>query len=182
MKTWLKAFVSVVLLLMPVARSALAASMPSATDATGSVLYSGALPGAVVVQGSSATVTELQIVESGMLSFTLTEKNFPATLGSLALAVSNADTALKAMDGAGTMHMAISGPETLYLNVFATAQGPANIGLYNLQINFTPAVAVPIPASGWLLGAALLIWQLLKRRSRPRTYNCHTSYGLMSAC
>jgi hypothetical protein len=136
---------------------------------------SGDMPGSQLVLGSSATVTTIQVNAPGTLSFTLTDKIFPSALGALSFAVTNADVVLDQMTGPGTLSMVVTGPVTLYADVFATAQGAANTGLYNMQVSFAPTVPVPVPASGLLLGAAIIVWRLKVRPGRPQRHNCHTA-------
>jgi hypothetical protein len=100
-------------------------------------------------------VTPLQLDTAGSLSLTVTDMNFPESLGALSFAVTDANTLLKSMDGPGVMTLDVAGPVTLYADVFATAQGAANVGLFNLQIAFTSVAPVPLPASGLLLAMIL---------------------------
>jgi len=159
------------------ARAATLSANPASAVATIPSLFtvSGDMPGSKLVQGSSATVTTIQLDAAGTLSFTLTDKLFTSALGALSFAVTDANTALATMSGPGTLSMAVTGPVTLYADVFATAQGTANTGLYNLQVSFAPAVPVPVPASGLLLGAAAIWWRLKVRPARPQRHNCHTA-------
>ena len=149
-----------------------------ATDVSSSAslfTLGGDMPGSRLVQGSSATVTTITVNEAGTLWFTLTDKNFSNALGALSFALTSADAVSASMLGSGTVSMVVNGPMTLYADVFATAQGVANVGLYNLQMGFTPAVAVPLPASALLLAGAMLAWRLQRRSPRPLEHNCHTA-------
>jgi hypothetical protein len=150
---------------------------PGSSAATTASLFSlsGDMPGSKLVLGSSATVTTIQVDAAGTLSFTLTDKLFPIALGALSFAVTDTNTALATMSGPGTLSMAVAGPVTLYADVFATAQGTNNVGLYNLQVSFAPTVPVPAPASGLLLGVAAILWRLKVRPDRPQRHNCHTA-------
>ena len=136
---------------------------------------SGDPVGARLVLGSSATVTTIQLDAAGTLSFILTDKSFPSALAALSFAVTDANSALATMTGPGTLTMPVAGPVTLYADVFATAHGVANTGLYNLQVDFAPTVPVPVPASGLLLGAAIIAWRLNVRPDRPQRHNCHAA-------
>ena len=156
--------------------STLTASSAASVAGTQSLFsLSGDPAGAKLVLGSSASDTTIQLDAAGTLSFILTDKIFPSALGALSFAVTDANKSLATMSGPGTLTMAVAGPVTLYADVFATAQGVANTGLYNLQVNFAPTVPVPVPASGLLLAAALIVWRLKVRPSRPQRHNCHTA-------
>lgn len=139
-----------------------------ATELTGApgTVTSSLFQGSQLVQGSVAMVTPLQLDTGGTLSLTLTDMNFPEALGALSFAVSDANTLLKSMDGPGIMTLDVAGPVTLYADVFATAQGPANVGLYNLQVAFTSVAPVPLPASGLLLAMVLGLLSLRGWRLR----------------
>jgi hypothetical protein len=174
----LKIVVAALLALGMIAKGAWAATLPAspASASTASLFsLSGDLPGSKLVLGSSASVTTIQVDVAGTLSFTLIDKLFPSALGALSFAVTDATTALATMSGAGSLSLSVSGPMTLYADVFATAQGTTNTGLYNLQVSFAPTVPVPVPASGLLLGAAAILWRLKSRPARPHRHNCHTA-------
>jgi hypothetical protein len=169
------------LLLLSLSQGAPAAMLPatSASAAASSAslfTLSGDTPGSRLVLGSSATVTTIHVNTAGTLSFTLIDESFSDALGSLSFALTNASGALTTMSGPGTLSWDVAGPVTLYADVFASAQGTANVGLYNLQLSFAPLVAVPLPMSGLLLGAALMIlWRLKVRPIWPQRHNCHTA-------
>ena len=178
MYTVIKIMLCGALALLPALQCADASTLNVASGAAPSLLYSGSMPGSRLVQGSSAIVTTIQVAEAGTLSFILTDEVFPATLSGLSFSVTNADASLGTMTGPGTMSMAISGPMTLYADVFATTQGTASLGLYNLQISFLAddddeddVTPVPLPPSGPLLGGflGLLLFGDWIRRGRTRT-------------
>jgi hypothetical protein len=164
-------------LLAPAVQAATLPANPSGPTAATASLFSlsGDMPGSKLVLGSSASVTTIQIDAAGTLSFTLSDKLFPSALGALSFAVTDASSALATMSGPGTLSMSVAGPVTLYADVFATAQGATNTGLYNLQVSFAPTVPVPVPASGLLLAAAVIMWRLKVRPARPQRHNCHTA-------
>jgi hypothetical protein len=164
-------------LLAPGARAATLPTDPASAAATTASLFSisGDLPGSKLVLGSSAAVTTIRVDTAGTLSFILMDKLFPSALGALSFAVTDTSNALATMSGPGTLSMVVTGPMTLYADVFATAQGTTNTGLYNLQVSFAPAVPVPVPASGLLLAAAAILWRLKVRPARPQRHNCHTA-------
>jgi hypothetical protein len=139
-----------------------ATELTGAPDTVTTMLFQGS----ELVQGSTAMVTPLQLDTAGSLSLTLTDMNFPESLGALSFAVTDANTLLKSMDGPGVMTLDVAGPTTLYADVFATAQGSANVGLFNLQVSFTSLAPVPLPPSGLLL-AMILAAMLLFGWRRP---------------
>ena len=110
---------------------------------------------APLVQGSTAMVTALHLETAGTLSFELTDMKFPELFGALSFAVTDANKSLGHMAGPGVMTLDVAGPTTLYADVFATAQGAANVGLFNLQVSFASAAPVPLPSSGLLLAMIL---------------------------
>jgi hypothetical protein len=111
--------------------------------------------GSELVQGSTAMVKTLELESAGTLSFTLSDMKFPELFGALSFAVTDANKSLGHMTGPGVMTLDVAGPTTLYADVFATAQGAANVGLFNLQVSFASAAPVPLPGSGLLLAMIL---------------------------
>jgi hypothetical protein len=70
----------------------------------------------------------------------------------------------------------VSHPGTYFANVTATPGGPLDIGVYSFSLHFTNGSAVPLPASGWLLAAALMVllgmlrsWRTRHGRETPET-------------
>ena len=186
MKTAIRTGWCAVVVLLAGLQCAEASTLPSSPGISASLLYGGSTLGSALgstlVQGSSAKAIAIQVSEAGTLSFNLTDKIFPMALGSLSFAVTDLNSALGTMTGPGMMSLTVNGPMTLYADVFATTQGAASIGLYNLQVSFAAAVtSVPLPDSGSLLGGLLGLLCLARWGGRPRAYNCNTSRGLMKA-
>jgi hypothetical protein len=151
-------------------QSGQAATLTSTSSA--SVLYSGAQ----LVQGSLAGVTALSIPSAGELFVSLTDLQFPDPFSSLKFDLSDTQSTKTAMSNPGTLTLNLTGPATLYANVFAKAGGSSNLGLYNLTATFmgtaNPAGApVPLPATGALLAAVTTLAALfeLVGRRRART-------------
>jgi hypothetical protein len=133
-----------------------------------SVLYSAPQ----MVQGTQAYGTPLQIPGAGELTLTLSDLQFPKAFAALTFTVSDAQMALTGPTGAGTLSLNLTGPATLYADVFATAaQSASDSGLYSLTATFlgqSPA-PVPLPASGALFAGALLAAALALGWSAPAT-------------
>jgi hypothetical protein len=132
------------------------------------VLYSSS----ELVLGSDTLAATLAIPSAGDLFLTLTDYQFPAGFASLDLQITDASTTVLPLSAAGSYMLSVSGPETLYADVFATAQSSgSDMGLYNLTATFVPALTqVPLPASGLLLVALGLAFGGLKltMRRQPR--------------
>jgi hypothetical protein len=130
---------------------------------TPSVIYSHSS----LVQGSSAAVTALDLTGAGELFVTLTDLDFPEAVSSLDFSLSSSGTDLVGLADPGTLRLSVTGPVTLYADVFATAQADTGVGLYNLTATFLPTATVPLPPAGLLLASALWLplWAL-RRRSR----------------
>ena len=131
--------------------SATRSMLGAAPSATAEVLYDQSS----LVRGNVADTVALDAPAAGEISLTLTDLDFTQSLA-LGFSLTDSPTALVALADPGTLTLDVSGPTTLYAKVFATAQGPADIGLFNLTATYlsTPTV-VGLPASGLLLGASL---------------------------
>jgi hypothetical protein len=154
------------LALVPMMPRAEASTLGVSSAASASVLYSDS----ELVQGSQASVATLSIPSAGELFLTLTDLKFPDDFSSLKFALTDTSTALVGLADPGTLTLNLTGPTTLYAEVFANAQGAADIGLYNLTATFLGnSSPVPLPPSGLLLAGvsllALLLNRLLQRRA-----------------
>lgn len=137
------------------------ASVLGADDAslgTPTVIYSQSTP----VQGSLSTVATLDVPSAGELFVTLSDLDYTSTFASLTFYLTNDLSAEVGQAQPGTLQLSLTGPTTLYAAVFATAQGSQDAGMYNLTATFLGSPGsdslVPLPASGALLAAALLLW------------------------
>jgi hypothetical protein len=128
------------------------------------VLYSNS----ELIFGSDTLSATLAIPSAGDLFLTVTDYQFPAAFASLDLQVTDASTTLLPLSAAGSYMLSVSGPETLYADVFATAlPGGSDMGLFNLTATFLPTVTqVPLPAGGLLLLTVTLAFACLRLRKR----------------
>jgi hypothetical protein len=121
------------------------------------------------VQGSKAMVIPIQLTEAGTLTIDVTDMTFPIDFASLSFQIASASSTMAKMSAPGVLTLTISGPMTLYADVFATAQGPSDVGLFNLHAQFSGAGSVPLPGSGVLLGWLLGLLGFVDWRFRQRT-------------
>jgi hypothetical protein len=104
----------------------------------------------VMVNVTSAPLSEtLGLTSAGMLTVTIADLAFPQLLDSLSFAISNSNQELLRQVGAGSLHYVVSGPMTLFANVYAVPNALAGSGLYHINVSFAPAV-VPLPSAALL--------------------------------
>jgi hypothetical protein len=129
-----------------------------------------------LVIGSQTTATTFTASGPGTVTLQLSDLSWPERLAGLSCAIVTSTTVIArtALD-VGTsslrsMSFDVSGPGTFTAIVSGAAavSNPLQLGAYSLQIDITPS-AVPLPASGLLLGAAIAGGALLlRRRGKPR--------------
>lgn len=111
----------------------------------------------------------------GTLSVSLKDLSWPtSSLTDLSFSAFSGGSAMNLLgqfDGAGTANYDITGAGTFYAYVTGEATNPINgpaygVGLYTLDVNFTPAV--PLPASLGLLLAALAAFAASQRLAPRR--------------
>ncbi len=119
------------------------------------------------VQGQQSFSESFQLGGPGTLTVTLSNIAWPQSLASLNMVVSTPSGLLGPEMGAGTDIFKIGGPETVYTQWFGVAQGPLDVGVYGVKVNWAPT-AVPLPTSiAFLLsGLALLAWHHRARRQQ----------------
>jgi len=142
-----------------------AASIVPNVGGPASVLYSQSQ----LVQGNQGQSMSIVVPSAGELLLTLTDLKFTSAFNALKFGISDSASALVGMADPGTLTLDVPGPTTLYAQVLASAQGSFNMGLYNLTATFLPGSSpVPVPASGWLLAAALGfgLWSMSRRSQR----------------
>jgi hypothetical protein len=129
-----------------------------------------------LVSGSESAVYSFNAPGPGTVSVQLTNLDWPQALSSLNFMATTANQVLSSWSDAGSgpqfasFQVASSG--TYFADISAVAAGPLDLGLYSLSLEFTPAVPVPLPASGGLLliGAAGLMALLRPRRVTLETF------------
>jgi hypothetical protein len=143
---------------MPAARASNLAASPEPAD---TIMYDQS----DLVIGTQANEATLNLQGPGELILTITDAQFPNAFASLQIAVTDSAGALIGLTSADSVSLPISGPTTVYADVFATAQGSADVGLYNLTATFVP---VPLPQSWALFAAGIVLtsgW-IIRRRKR----------------
>ncbi|HEY4445719.1 MAG TPA: PEP-CTERM sorting domain-containing protein [Steroidobacteraceae bacterium] len=119
--------------------------------------------GAGFIRGQQAGMESFSVSGPGTLTVQLSNVAWPVPLGSLNAVISSASGLLGPEMGAGVESFQVSGAGEIFAQWFGTAQGPLNVGVYALKIDFSPSsvMPVPLPASIGLLlsGLALLGWQ-----------------------
>lgn len=115
------------------------------------------------VDGQQSFVTPLDLSSSGTLTITLSNIAWPEQLSSLNLVVGNASGLLGPEMGAGAETFNVAAGR-VYAQWFGTAQGPLDLGVYWLNIEFQPTggvTPVSLPGSLLLLASGLLLlgWQ-----------------------
>jgi len=123
------------------------------------------------IRGQQSGMESFSVSGPGTLTVALTNVAWPEQLGSLNMVVRTAGGVLGPEMSAGTESFALTGGE-VFAQWFGAAQGPLDVGVYGLKIEFQPSgvLPVPLPTSVVLLasGLALLIWQRRHRREfRP---------------
>jgi len=133
---------------------------PAAADV---VMYDGT----GFLQGQQSFSESFAVYGPGTLTVTLTNVDWPQSLASLNLVMSTPGGLLGAEMGPGTETFKVAGAGQIYSQWFGTAQGPMDVGVYSLKVEFAP---VPLPASIGLLlsGLAVLVWRRHLRAPRPR--------------
>jgi len=126
--------------------------------------------GSGFIRGQQSGMESFNISGPGTLTVELANVPWPEQLASLNLTVSSASGLQGTEMGPGTESFQLTAG-TFYAQWFATAQGPLNVGVYALDIEFLPSGVnpVPLPTSIALLvsGLALLGWQRRHRRDYP---------------
>jgi hypothetical protein len=125
--------------------------------------------GAGFIRGQQSGMESFNVSGPGTLTVQLSNVPWPVPLGSLNAVISSPTGLLGPEMGTGTQTFQLTGGE-IFAQWFGSAQGPLNVGVYALKIEFQPnALPVPLPTSIALLvsGLALLGWQR-RHRDEPR--------------
>jgi hypothetical protein len=118
------------------------------------------------LQGQQSFTKSFDLSGPGTLTVTLSNITWPEKLASLNMLLSTANGLVGPEMGEGTAQYEVTGGR-VFAQWFGKAQGPLNLGVYGMKIEFTPGVAaVPLPASLtlFLSGLALFVWQRRTQR------------------
>jgi hypothetical protein len=135
------------------------------------------LASTTMVTGTESAVFSFTAPSSGTVKAELTNLDWPTTLSGLSFMASSGNQVLgsgswnnPSQPGTVTQTVAfqVSHPGTYFANVTATPGGPLDIGVYSFSLHFTNGNAVPLPASGWLLAAAIIVLLGMLRSWRNR--------------
>jgi len=133
------------------------------------VLYDGS----GFLTGQQSFVQSFDITGPGTLTVSLSNVAWPEQLSNLDMVLSSTGGSLLGPEmGAGTESFHVDSG-TVYAQWFGTAQGPLDVGVYSLKVQFQPGTtAVPLPASIVVLlsGLGLLVWQRRDRRLAQNDY------------
>ncbi len=126
------------------------------------------------LKGQQSFVQSFDIDTPGTLTVTLSNITWPERLSNLNMILTTASGLLAPEMGEGTATFEV-GKGSIFAHWFGTAQGPLNIGVYAMKIEFQPydVVPVPLPTSLALLlsGLGLLAWQR-RHRLEPASAMC----------
>jgi hypothetical protein len=134
------------------------------------VLYDGS----GFMRGTQSFTDTFNVTGPGTLTVTLSNIAWPQQLASLNFLLSSANGAMGPEMSAGSDSFDITAGGNVFAQWFGTAQGPLDVGVYSLKIDFHPLAGgggtpVPLPASAVLLlsGLGLLLWQRRARAPQP---------------
>jgi hypothetical protein len=133
------------------------------------VLYDGS----GFLTGTQSFVESFNLPSAGILTVTLSNVAWPEQLATLNLLLTSAGGTLGPEMGTGTQTFNIAAGGNVFAQWFGKAQGPLDIGVFSMKIDFAPSVtAVPLPPAVVLMisGMALV---LLQRRSRSTPVDAH---------
>jgi hypothetical protein len=121
-----------------------------------------------LVSGQQTVTDSFALAGPGTLTVSLQDMQFPAPFASLDLMVSNSTALLGPETGAGTESFQITGPQQIYVQALATAEGPLGTGVFGLDVMWKPTTPVPLATSIAFLGSGLLLlaWQRRQRREQ----------------
>jgi hypothetical protein len=127
--------------------------------------------GAGFIRGQQSGMESFSVSGPGTLTVTLANIDWPQQLASLNATIGTASGLLGKEMGAGTQSFQVTTAGEIFAQWFGTAQGPLDVGLYTVKIDFQPSgvMPVPLPTSIGLLvsGLALLGWQRRRRNEPP---------------
>jgi hypothetical protein len=128
-------------------------------------------PQSTMVSGTETTTDDFSVSEAGTVTVTLNNLGWGAPLSALSFQASSATQVLATMSASGALKSDTItfnvDPGSYFANIMATASGSMELGLYSLQMTFSPTPTVPLPSSGWLLLTGMFVLVGLARAVRP---------------
>jgi hypothetical protein len=115
----------------------------------------GTINSTQLVWGTSLTVSALAATGRGSLNVRLTDIEWPQSLQSVSVLVTDLNDFWHQIDGPtdpNGLIFDLNGAANLFVAVFARSQDKYSPGVYHLQASFSP---VPLPAAAWLLLSGL---------------------------
>jgi hypothetical protein len=117
-----------------------------------------------LVRGTSSATFSFDVQSAGTVTATLSNIAWPSpiSLKTLNFSATTSNSTLSSWSALSdtkqtrTESFMVDGAGTYFAHIMATAQGDLNLGLYALNVVFTPN-AVPLPASEWMLLAGVLV-------------------------
>jgi len=120
----------------------------------------------MVTLPSAPTVETLALASAGTLTVTVFDIGVPQLLQSLSFAITDTNSVLQKLTNAGTLTYSVTGPMTLFANVYAVPDSSAGTGVYHINVSFAPTV--PLPAAGWLLFSGLTGLTAFRRKAQHK--------------
>jgi hypothetical protein len=139
-----------------------AAVLSSMASAHADTLYS---QNVMVTSTSAPNVQSLGTVSSGTVTMSVSDLMWPQALQSLSFSITNNQGVLKSLTGPGSLSYLVTGPMTLFADVYAQPNAADGAGLYHINVSFIAATpAVPLPAAGWLLLSGMVGLATFKKK------------------
>jgi len=128
-----------------------------------------------LVNGTEATTDTFFAPTAGKVTVKLTDTGWSSPLTALSFTASSGNQVLSSFKAGGMDSVQYTfnvGPGAYFANIMATAatgNGLLGLGLYSLNMSFTPS-AVPLPSTGWLLLTGLFALIGVARAARPTEF------------
>ena len=125
-----------------------------------------------LVNGTEATTDTFFAPTAGKVTVKLTDTGWSSSLSALSFTASSGNQVLSSFSASGVNSGEFTfdvGPGSYFANIMAKAGGTMSLGLYSLNMSFTPS-AVPLPSTGWLLLTGLFALIGVARAARPTEF------------
>jgi hypothetical protein len=113
-----------------------------------------------LVKGTSSATFSFAAPSAGTVTATVSNLPWPSSLQTLDFQATTASDTLSSWSalGANQTHAEsfAVGQGTYFAHIMAVAQGDLDLGLYSLNLTFSPNV-VPLPTSNWMLLTGILV-------------------------